>query len=456
MNDEQATPVPYSQEAEEAAIGAALVNGPRADAILALAPPEDYFILRLRYVAEAIKSLLDQKLAVDYLTVIDALKKANRLAEVGGPAYLTTLINNTPDSMNGLTYAELVNRAAIRRRGLQANDQWKTALLDQDKALEDVIAIGEKAVQDVVHTVPVSELFSMQQVMSSVWDRLEDQTKIKAAGGNGLAGLSSGLSSLDMITNGWQPEQFILIGGRPGMGKTAMMAYFATQVAKQLPKPGNRPFRVYFWSGEMSLQQLGRRFLSAETSIQGSQILTANLSPAENRTLLDGFGRVGKLEIYVDMTVRLTPLKLRRNIKRAQRLFGAFDLVVVDYCQLMRADGKVSGQEEELTQISRGLKEIAREFGPPVMSGAQLNRGVEVRDDKRPQLADLRGSGSLEQDADVVIFPFFESYYTDRNIKAGFMEIDVAKNRDGMTGTVKEVYCNFGLMQFDEGYLMPI
>lgn len=451
-----AVEIPYSQEAEEATIGAVIVNPAYYDSVAAFLQAEDFFLLRHKYIWQALGKMVKEKTPVDNLTLAHTLKDMDKLADIGGPAYLTQLVNSTPTSVHAEIYGRIVESTATRRRLMSAVDEIKARAQNTTITLDDVIKFTDDAIADIRPEPPGIEIYSMREIMSLTWDRLIDQTAIKAAGGNGLAGLSSGLYSLDQITNGWQPEQFILIGGRPGMGKSAVMAFFATVIAKLPLKANGKPYRVYMWSGEMSLQQLGRRFLSAETSIDGSKILTANLNQKENKIISDGFGTVGNLEIYVDLTVRMTPLKLRRNIKRAQRMFGGFDMAVVDYCQLMRADGKVFGQEEELTQISRGLKEICREFKMPVMSGAQLNRAVENRDDKHPVLSDLRGSGSLEQDADVIIFPFFPSYYVDSNIKAGFMEFNVAKNRDGMTGTVKDVYCNFGLMQFEEGFGIPI
>lgn len=443
-------PIPHNQEAEEAALGAALVNAAYAEEILTIAPPEKYFILRCKYVAQAIKRCLENSQPVDYLTVLNALTELGKLAEIGGPAYLTQLINSTPNSSSGKAYAGIVSRLSTRRDLLAAADQQKALALDEEKTIEQVIAAVEQNLNTIAESTSLDNVYEMREIMHLVLDNMETRIAEKHAGGNGLIGLPTGIGSLDELLSGFRPSKLYLVGGRAGMGKTSLLIFFGAVTANLPPKPDGSPHVVYFWSGEMDADEIGERALASQAGVDSNKILEGSLNAAETKAVWDAGGALGNKRLVVDTTVYMTPKRLRANIRKWQRANGLkVDMVIVDYAQLMHGDGKFGNSTEELTSISRALKELPRQLKIPLLAAVQVNRGTELRDDKRPQLSDLKGSGGFEQDADVVLFPFFEEYYANKEAASGYMEIIVAKQRGGRKGKV-DVWADFARNHYNE------
>lgn len=447
--------IPYSQEAEEAALGAALSAPQHAEGILTAAPPGDYFILRNQYMAQAIQRCLDNQQPVDYLLVLNALTEMGKLGEIGGPSYLTQLINAAPASYNGVAYAKLVGLQATRRRVLAAGDEWKAWALNQEKSVEEVLGYAEKTLNDLAETTPLERVFPIRQAANQVLDNMEARMAAREAGQSLLAGLPTGFMGLNILLNGFRRKKLIVVGGRPGMGKSALLLFFAMQVATLPPKPDDTPHRVYLWSGEMDEEEIAERILAGRSGVDADKIINGSVNANDFSRVLNAAGGLSELVFHIDTTLRMTPRKLRRNIRRwARQVGGLPDMVFIDYEQLMYADDPAANKDtvEKLRNISRGLKELARELDCPIMPAAQLNRGVESRDDKRPMLSDFEGSGALEQDADIVLFPFFEAYYGDVNIKAGKLELICPKHRGGKTGTV-DLWADFNRMSYvEEGF----
>ncbi len=416
---------PYSQEAEEATIGAILVNSVTYFAVAAFLKADDFFILRHRYIWEALTRLHERGEPIDYLTVTQDLKDVGRLSEIGGPAYLTQLINTTPTSVHAEVYGRLVERSAVRRRLMAASDEIKALALNEELTVEQVIADAESKLFDVTERQMSKELIPMREAVSDYFDRIE----YLMANRNHALGVPSGFKDLDTLLGGFQKSDLIIFAGRPGMGKTSFMLSAALNMARL----GQR---IAIFSMEMGVEQIVQRLISMESAINSQSLRLGQLTQQEWARFVHAAGNLSKFPIYIDDSAALNPLELRTKCLRMQREHG-LDLVVVDYLQLMNAGGTYENNRvQEVSYISRNMKELAREFNVPILSAAQLSRAVEQRQDKRPQLSDLRESGSLEQDADIVMFLYRDDMYNEATEFPNQADIIISKHRNGPTGTI--------------------
>lgn len=416
---------PYSQEAEEATLGAALIDPAALVEIAALLNPEDFFMLRHQYIFQAFLRLSERQQQMDVLLVAEELANMGQLENIGGRVYLTKLINNTPNSLYGAIYAEIVQRAAIRRRMLEAADTIRTVALDEEKALDVVLAAASAALEIVLNSRKQDENTSpIWEVVSEYFDELGVRVR-----GDSSTGLPGGFRDVDTLMGGYARSDFILIAARPGVGKSAYMAQMALNMASKFG------LRVAFFTIEMTKKQIVERMLSSESGVNIQKLRTGRLSPQEYHRAVGAMGTLGELPILLDDSSVLTPEKLRRKLKLAQYRYG-LDAVFIDYIQLMKGGGKFNSRELEIGHISRSLKELAKELNIPVFGAAQLNRNLENRKDKRPQLADLRESGSLEQDTDVVQFLYRDELYNEATEFPNQADVIVAKHRNGPTGSV--------------------
>lgn len=418
--------VPYSQEAEEALLGAILINPTTFMAICAFLGPEDFYILRHQYIWEALGRLYDRHDEIDYLTLQEELKGMGRLNEIGGPAYLINLINNSPTSMHSEIYGRLVERAAIRRRYLAAADTIKGLAMDEEMAVETVELEATKALRKVSGSHSTSKERPWVQVVSSRMTEVEERVNDP----DHLIGLPSGLRSLDEITGGFQKSDLIILAGRPGMGKSsaALTFMFGADRVGAIGK---------LYSREMSADQIADRALSMESSIDLQQLRLESLEGREWSRYVQAAGRVGTMNFSVNDDIS-TIEGIRNDALREAHEVG-LDYVIIDYLQLLnvsRQPGQrtFGNENEEYTHISRECKNLARDLNRPVIGLAQLNRDLEKREDKRPRLSDLRGSGSWEQDADLVIFLYRDVVYNDDTEFPNRAEFIVAKHRNGPTG----------------------
>lgn len=601
---------PYSQEAEEATIGAILVNPVAYFSVAAFLNAEDFFILRHRYIWESLTRLHERGEPIDYLTVTQELKDTGRLAEIGGPAYLTQLINSTPTSVHAEVYGRLIERAATRRRLMAASDEIKALALNEELTVEQVIADSESRLFNVTERKLSKELIPMRDAVSDYFDRIE----YLMANRNAPLGVPSGFKDLDKLLGGFQKSDLIIFAGRPGMGKCVAAGtliatengvvpierllpenvegipdeeggkFYPLEIGVQTPdgvkqtshfydsglrstlklatragysltgtyihpvlvlsptghkiwKPlselncgdyvavqddvklgVNIPSRIdkstfndakleqiaeyapvvidllephYYWdevvniedggiqhcyditvpdghsfvangivnhntsfmlsaalnmarlnqriaifSMEMGVEQIVQRLISMEAAINSQSLRLGDLNQQEWARFVHAAGNLSKFPIYIDDSAALNPLELRTKCLRMQREHG-LDLVVVDYLQLMNAGGTYENNRvQEVSYISRNMKELAREFNVPILSAAQLSRAVEQRQDKRPQLSDLRESGSLEQDADIVMFLYRDDMYNEATEFPNQADIIISKHRNGPTGTI--------------------
>jgi replicative DNA helicase len=424
-------PVLYSREAEEATLGSVLINPESYYDIAAFLKSDDFYIHRHQWIWEAFIRLHERRIPIDYLTVSEELNQMGQLAEAGGPAYLTALINNVPTSLHAEAYGRIIEENAIRRKMLSAANDIAKLAYQESIGVEDVMDSAEKAVFGVSERRMTRDLQPIQQALSEYYDRIGQL----ASRGDEIYGVPTGFIDLDRLLMGLQPSDFIIVAGRPGMGKTAFMLS-AAKIAAQTHKK-----HVAIFSLEMSNEQLVQRLISQETGIDSQRLRTGKLSEDEWPLFTHAIEVLSDTRIFLDDTPALTPLQLRTKSRRLHLEYG-LDLIVVDYLQLMSSGARNENRVQEVSYISRNLKVLARELNVPVLAAAQLSRAVEQRADKEPQLSDLRESGSLEQDADIVMFIHRPEMYEKDTLKQNVAQIKISKHRNGPVGMVELIFRN--------------
>ncbi|NJL93270.1 MAG: replicative DNA helicase [Anaerolineae bacterium] len=418
---------PHSQEAEEAVLGAVLINPGVFPEIAAFLTPADFFILRHGWVWEAMTRLSERDELIEYLTVVEELRAQERLRDVGGAAYITYLASNVASSLHAEAYARIVERSALRRRMLEAATDIAKLAREEAADINEVIDQAESALFTVTERRLKRDTIPIHLAVNDYFEKVEELYHNRDAS----IGVPTGFTDLDNLLGGLQKSDLLILAARPGVGKTSLMLNIALNAARSRA-------RVAVFSLEMSNDQLIQRLISTETAINSHKLRLAELDSEEWRRFVEASGKLSELPIYLDDTPALSIMQLRTKCRRLYRETG-LDLVVVDYLQLMTAGESSSRNDnrvQEVSAISRGLKELARELNVPVLAGAQLSRSVEQRTDKRPQLSDLRESGSLEQDADIVLFIYRDELYNEATERPNEADIIVAKHRNGPTGTV--------------------
>lgn len=421
--------VPHSREAEEAVIGAVLINPEAYYDVAQFIKIDDYYFHRNRYIWEAFVRLNERRIPIDFLTVNEELEQMGRLAEIGGAAYLTALINNVPTSLHAEAYGHIVEETAVRRRMIEAANQIAKLAYHEDLGIEAVMDDAEKAVFGVSERRLTRDLQTIQQVLGDYYDRIGQL----AGRTDEIFGVPTGFIDLDKLLGGLQPSDLLIVAGRPGQGKTGFLLSIAKNAAQLFKK------KVAIFSLEMSNEQLVQRIISQETGIDMQRLRTGKLHDEEWSLFTQAIETLGNTKIFLDDTPAITPLQLRTKCRRLHMEYG-LDLIIVDYLQLMGGDSRVENRVQEVSYISRNMKVLARELGVPVFAAAQLSRAVEQRTDKRPVLSDLRESGSLEQDADIVMFIYRPDQYEKDTMKQNLAEIIIAKHRNGPVGSVELVF----------------
>ncbi len=421
--------VPHSREAEEAVIGAVLINPEAYYDVAQFLSADDFYIHRNKWIWETFVSLHDRSEAIDLVTVTEELDQKGHLADIGGSAYITRLINNVPSSLHAEAYGHRVEETAIRRRMLLAANQIAKLAYEENLTLDTVMDDSEKAIFNVSQRRTTQDLQPIRSVLSDYFDRMEELSQRDEA----LVGVPTGFLDIDKMLGGLQPSDLLIIAGRPGMGKTGFLLSAVKNAALTHKK------HVAVFSLEMSNEQLVQRIIAQETGINSTRLRSGKLNPDEWLLFTQAIEVLTETQIFLDDTPALTPLQLRTKCRRLH-LEYKLDLIVVDYLQLMGGDIRSSNRVQEVSDISRNLKILARELNVPVLAAAQLSRAVEQRTDKRPVLSDLRESGSLEQDADIVMFIYRPEVYEEDSQLKNLAEIIIAKHRNGPTGDVQLVF----------------
>ena len=427
-------PQPQNAEAEASLLGALLID---SDAIVKIADslsPRDFFEKRNERIYEAILHLYERHEAIDVLTLADRLKNNGYLESIGGPAYLTELTNFVPTAAHVEQYADIVAQKAMRRRLIAASNEIVALGYDESKQLRELIEEAETRLFDVSQQHVKQDVISLEAILAESFDRLDDLHKDK----DKIRGVPTGFKDLDSTLAGFQKSDLVILAARPSMGKTALALNFAHNIAVQANQP------VLIFSLEMSKEQLVDRLLSMESGVDAWALRTGNLTDSDFEKIGQAMGTLSEAQIFIDDTPGITISDLRTKARREahQRPLG---LIIVDYLQLMSGGsrfGAEGNRVQEISEISRGLKGVARELNVPVLALSQLSRSVESRNPQIPQLADLRESGSIEQDADVVAFIYREDYYNPESDRKKLTDIFIKKHRNGPTGAVELYFEN--------------
>lgn len=444
MSDQPRTPnndfnAPYDENLEKAVLGSVLINPSVYLTLAAFLQPDDFFLLRHQYIWEAFARLSDRMTPIERSTLRRELQDHNLFDTIGGDLYVSELMNSTQSAMYAEQYARVVERDAVRRRMLQVTDDIRGYVYDKTLSVEDVIQQSESALFHVAERRSQRDVVTMREATSVYFDRIEHMMQNDSRG----LGLPTGFQKLDALLGGLQRSDLLIFAGRPGMGKTSFMMSLAMNAAYQFNA------RILVFSLEMGVEQMVQRLVSMETGINMQKLRTGQFQGNEERRLVEALGRLSQQNIFLDDSPSLNPIQMRTKCQRVNYEYG-LDLIILDYLQLMHAPGYTNNRVQEISFISRQMKELAREIDVPLLSAAQLSRAVEQRSDKRPQLSDLRESGSIEQDADIVMFLYRDVVYNEATENPNQADVIVAKHRNGPTDTIP-LYFDASSTRFRDG-----
>ena len=432
---------PQNIDAEEAVLGALLIDPDAIIRIATILRSEDFYREKNGWIYDVVLSLHERREPVDLLTVSDELERRDQLEEVGGTMFVTSLVNAVPTSVHAEHYARIIERAATRRRLIDAAGQIAALAYQEADDVSEVVDRAEQMLFGVSERRISKDLVPIKQVLSEYYDRIEYLTRHQGE----VIGIPTGFSDIDKMLGGLQRSDMIILAARPSVGKTSLALTIAHNAAKKYRQ------RVAFFSLEMSAEQLVQRLISADTGIDSQRLRRGMIADNEWARFMKATSDLAETHFYIDDTPGISALELRTKARRLQAEVG-IDLVAIDYLQLMRGDNRSENRVQEISAISRSLKALARELNVPVLALSQLSRGVESRTDKRPILSDLRESGALEQDADVVIFIYRDELYNENTERKNIADIIIAKHRNGPTGAIS-LYFKKELAQFREAEL---
>lgn len=417
---------PSNVDAEEALLGSLLIDNDAIFDVASFLKPDAFYREKNKWIYESILSLSNRREPVDLITLSDELRRRNQLDEVGGEAYVIGLLNIVPTSIHAQHYGHIVEAASVRRRMITAASTIANLAFEQEEDIGVSIDRAEQALFSISEERTTRDLVAVKEVARAYLDRIEELHER----GDEVIGVPTSYTDLDRLLGGLNKSDLIIIAARPGMGKTALQLAIGQAAARRYSK------RIAIFSLEMSAEQLVQRMIAAETRIDSQRLRRGDLEEHEWPIFYEAVGRLSETQIFIDDTPSISPLQLRTKCRRLYSEHG-IDLIMVDYLQLMQADLSYGNRVQEISEISRGLKGLARELDVPLIANSQLSRAVEQRNDKRPMLADLRDSGSIEQDADVVMFIYRDDYYShDESERPNIAEINIAKHRNGPTAVV--------------------
>ena len=416
---------PQNVEAEQSVLGSLLID---PDAIIKVTPflrPEDFYREAHGLTYKAIVDLHDRRQPADFVTLCDELERRGLLEQVGGPGYLTFLINTVPTSAHAVHYGHIVEQTATLRRLISAASEISSMAYERIEEEDRILDQAEQLIFGVSQRSIERELVPLRTILSDYYDRIEYLYQHRGE----TIGVPTGFIDLDRLLGGFQKADLIIVAGRPGTGKTSLALTIADYAARR------HNLCVALFSLEMPSQQVVQRLVSGATGIESQRLRTGDINEEELARVTRAMGEFSQTSVYIDDTPAISPMELRAKARRLQAEHPT-DLIIVDYLQLMQAGVRMENRVQEVSYISRQLKSLASELHVPLLACSQLSRAVESRVDKRPLLSDLRESGSIEQDADVVMFIYREEMYVEDTFKPNIADVIVAKHRNGPTGQV--------------------
>lgn len=422
--------LPHSIEAEQSVIGSMIMDREAITVASEIITGEDFYSKQYGTLFDAMTELNDEGKPVDLVTLQNRLKEKDVPPEVSSLEFIRDLMEILPTSANVKYYAEIVAEKSTLRKLIRLNEEIANTCYVGKENLETILEDTEKRIFELIQKRNTGEFVPIRQIVMNAMDRIEKASKTK---GN-VTGIATGFIDLDYRTAGMQPSDLVLIAARPSMGKTAFVLNIAQYVAFKLNET------VALFSLEMSKEQLVNRLFSLESRVDSQHLRTGNLSDTEWEKLIESAGVIGKSNLIIDDTPGIGISELRSKCRK-YKLEHNLQMVIIDYLQLMSGSGRNSdSRQQEISDISRSLKALARELNVPVLALSQLSRAVEQRPDHRPMLSDLRESGAIEQDADVVMFIYRDDYYNKDSDRKGIAEIIIAKQRNGPIGTIELVW----------------
>ena len=417
---------PQSIEAEIAVLGSMLLDHEAISQAIEILAEDSFYKESHRKIYSVIVKLFDESKGVDLVTIVEELKRNNILDEVGGPSYITSLASSVPTAANFVHYAKIVKEKMLLRKLINVSTQVVSEAYGADQDVDNLLDRAEQLIFEVSSRKVESRFTPLREVIKNSIETIDNLYQRK----ENVTGIATGFRELDIRTAGLQPSDLIVVAGRPSMGKSALAACIAEHAAVIEKMP------VAFFSLEMSKEQLVQRALCSHARVDAHKVRTGFLSQSDWPKLVSAAGKLSEAPMYIDDSPGITVLEIRT---KARRLKAQFDikLIVLDYLQLMQGPSKADNRQQEISEISRSLKALARELNVPIIAISQLSRAVEQRSDHRPQLSDLRESGAIEQDADLVLLLLREEYYNPTEENKGVAEVIIAKQRNGPVGSLK-------------------
>ena len=426
MEEVKSINYPYSQEAEQAVLGAVLVDGETFSEVAELLREDDFFLTSNKTIFGAMAMLFNTNKPIDIVTVSEQLRENGSLDAVGGLAYLSQLALGVPTTENIRHYAGIIEDHAALRRLILAGQEIVAAGIEGAGEVPHIMDFAEQKLFDVMQKRHLKGFAHIKDVMADTFEQLQERAKNSGK----LTGVPSGFTDLDMITSGFQPSDLIILAARPAMGKTS----FALNIAEYAAINAKVPTAIF--SLEMSKEQLVTRLMSSQAMIDSKNLRDGTLSQADWDKLTGVIRPMTEAPIYIDDTPGITVTDIRAKCRRIKNL----GLIVIDYLQLMQGSRRSENRQQEISEISRSLKILAKEFNVPVITLSQLSRSPDSRTDKRPMISDLRESGAIEQDADIVMFLYRDDYYNPESEKKNITECIIAKHRNGSIGKVELLF----------------
>ena len=415
---------PHSIEAEKSILGSMLLSRSAVEQAMETLRGEDFYLARHQDIFDAIRSLYERGDAVDSVTVIDALDRAGKLAAAGGVMYITELSLFVPSAANAAHYIRIVEERSVMRQLIEASSAIASDAFSGEKSLEQILDDAERAIFNISMKKTSDTMVHIRETLMACYNRVGELMKLNGA----LTGVTTGFRDLDELTSGLQPSDLVIIAGRPSMGKTA----FALNLAQNAAIKGKKT--VCLFSLEMSREQLVQRMLCSDSGVNMQSVRTGSISDMDLVKIATSLDPLSKADIYIDDSPGCGVAEIRSKCRRLKSRTG-LDMIVIDYLQLMQTSGKHDNRVLEISETTRKLKIMARELNVPVILLSQLSRGPEQRSDHRPVMADLRESGAIEQDADVIMLLYRPAVYDQSDDNT--TEVIVAKHRNGPTATVK-------------------